>query len=735
MAIRAPFNFVPVSDKVFFPEWADQINHDIPFSDGLSGTINLKITAESPIFVRNGHTEKDREEKNENYSSFSNVEGQYFIPGTSLKGAIRNVLEILSFGKMRINKDAKFAQREWDNKNNIYPLKDQQNNFHCGWLRRCGKNYKIIDCGKPYRIGQSRLDEWLGEDVFRNNFSKDKGIDLKKEVRVNNKMYDPKTAEYKYHLIGNKNLTGITFKLDDEFCNDFKENRVKVAPDGNLRGTIVLTGQPDKWMWPRPEKLTPGAGKFYEFVFEETEENIYDLSENEFNHFKFIYAESTEWNRIKHELESARGVPVFFRLEKNNIKDFGIAYLYKLPYANSAYDTLNSHHKENEKLDLAECIFGTENKQHALKGRVQFGNAICKFGIVDNELIFTMGSPKASFYPIYIKQKDTNKGKVGNYSTYNDSQIKGWKRYHIREQVFGNKTEYNESLDTKLIPLSKGSVFESKVSFHNLKPLELAALISSITFHKTEGCYHQIGHGKPFGLGKSNIQIEDLNIATDFNLNLWLAKFEEKLSDLIKCDWHAHDSIVQLFTIARIHVNQVENAAFEYMKMSVIRSENEFITAKQMNEYLQYYSELKKQKVFPASFLNKYKEQIQNEIESKEREKKLAEERANEERIHLVAQALEQARIDSNKIPLSEKIARADKFPTIFGNLKTWMKLNELQRLEKTDIDALTIKLIDVYSKMKPNAQKHWLDFKKWTELSKVVGEEVAKMIFNKVLQ
>ena len=66
MAIRAPFNFVPVSDKVFFPEWADQINHDIPFSDGLSGTINLKITAESPIFVRNGHTEKDREEKNSN---------------------------------------------------------------------------------------------------------------------------------------------------------------------------------------------------------------------------------------------------------------------------------------------------------------------------------------------------------------------------------------------------------------------------------------------------------------------------------------------------------------------------------------------------------------------------------------------------------------------------------------------------------------------------------------------
>ena len=39
--IKAPFNFVTLSDKVFFPEWADKISQDIPFSDGLSGTINL----------------------------------------------------------------------------------------------------------------------------------------------------------------------------------------------------------------------------------------------------------------------------------------------------------------------------------------------------------------------------------------------------------------------------------------------------------------------------------------------------------------------------------------------------------------------------------------------------------------------------------------------------------------------------------------------------------------------
>lgn len=102
--IHAPFNFVPLSDKVFFPDWADQISQDIPFSDGISGTIELKITAKTPIFVRNGHTKEDAENKNDEYKSFSKApDGRYFIPATSVKGCIRSVLEILSFGKISLN--------------------------------------------------------------------------------------------------------------------------------------------------------------------------------------------------------------------------------------------------------------------------------------------------------------------------------------------------------------------------------------------------------------------------------------------------------------------------------------------------------------------------------------------------------------------------------------------------------------------------------------------------------
>lgn len=125
--IKAPFNFVPLNEKVFFPNWADQVSHDIPFSDGESGVIELELEAMTPIFVRNGHTKEDAEAKNDDYISFSkDSDGNYFIPATSVKGMIRNVLEIISFGKMNLS--GEYPQKEIKGKNLRYfrPDKHQE---------------------------------------------------------------------------------------------------------------------------------------------------------------------------------------------------------------------------------------------------------------------------------------------------------------------------------------------------------------------------------------------------------------------------------------------------------------------------------------------------------------------------------------------------------------------------------------------------------------------------------
>lgn len=122
--VKAPYNFVPLPQHVFFPKWADRISQDIPFAEGISGTITLTVQAETPVFIRNGHAQ------GQITNSFSKTpDGTYFIPATSIKGCLRNVLEIMSFCKMMpiTGKKGKFktSPLDWETKRVAYSATKQ----------------------------------------------------------------------------------------------------------------------------------------------------------------------------------------------------------------------------------------------------------------------------------------------------------------------------------------------------------------------------------------------------------------------------------------------------------------------------------------------------------------------------------------------------------------------------------------------------------------------------------
>ena len=599
--IKSPFNFVPVSEKVYFPDWSEQISYDVPFSDGISGTIHLHITTHTPTFVRNGHTKEDAEKKYPTYNSFSKIANRYFIPATSIKGEVRNILEILSFSKMDIDRSSLFAQREWDN-TKLYTLKTNQSEVRCGWLRRKGNDYEIINCGKPYRISHKRIDEFIGENVMENLFSERNGINLneKKEEK------DPKTAIFKYELMKKKgiDLTNLSFEIDEEACNSYNTRRVLVSDNGTIEGTIVLTGQPDRWAERNNPAITRPKGKYYEFVFANNEEVIngkkaYDVSKETFDHYKFIYQDSAEWQRIKVDIETKQGVPVFFRVEDNKIKDFGMAFLYKLPYEKSPFEVLPKAHKI-ETPDLAQCIFGYTSKNKSLKGRVQFGHAFSNDAQSDKDITLTLNTPKASYYPIYIQQEGRN-GFVTRYETYNDGKLSGWKRYHIRKKTW-EKAMNSEKLDTIIHPVKKGSTFHGSISFHNLRPVELGALLSALTFHGTSGCYHSLGQGKPYGFGKVTYNIE-LDCDNNNNeLEYYMSSFEYTMAQ--HTSWIGSEQVTTLLTMA---ANEVEGTPFEYMTMEM-GGTNEFILAKSNNEYLAPAKQILEKRVQPQSLYERGEE-------------------------------------------------------------------------------------------------------------------------------
>ena len=638
--IKAPFNFVPLPEQLFVPEWAGQISQDIPFADGVCGTISLKIDTLSPLFIRNGHTKEDEENKRDDYkTSCRTDDGRYFIPGTSIKGEVRSILEMMSFSRLTVDTSSRFAQREWDNRE-LYTLKQKQNEMHCGYLRWSQEDncYVVVDCDKPYRIGMDELDMYLNrvykmDSPFKRHFSDNRTdrvtayeYDIKKELKLGeNLVFDPKTAIFKYHLIGNARLDGLKFSRKSN-----RNRKVTFDSNGSIEGNIVLTGQPGYAQWQRPEELDPRAGKFFEFVFPRPTGLRYVLSETEFNNYRFIYSDSKEWPRIQQLLNSDQGLPVFFRLEAGTLKDFGLAFLYKLPYEESPYSVLRKKYeriledqgKDTDAFDLAQCIFGyvdnrpAEEKRNglisSLKGRVQFSNAFAiKAEPFKSEGIpLILNSPKASYYPIYIKQNGQN-GRLGrfqSYRTYNDGEPSGWKRYLLRNgtSTLPSRSSDNGKILTTIYPLKAGAEFKGRISFHNLRPVELGALLSALTFHASGKCCHQLGQGKPYGFGKATYAIIDL-YGKDmeghdlFDANYYMGCFERKMEEVTGGTWRQSETMKNLTTMAKTEVT----SGYDYMLLDIENGINNFVDAKKAGEYLQPFTALQG-KAFETSSLTEY---------------------------------------------------------------------------------------------------------------------------------
>lgn len=266
--IKAPYNFVPLENKAFYPSWANHISQDIPFEDGVSGSIEYTIEAKTPIFVRNGYTDREHPD-----STFSKThDGKFFIPSTSIKGEIRNVLEILSFGKMTQVQDARFGIRDLNSQKN--PVAYVEGNFYldkmkhvqCGWLYKRlsqdgNEEYIINDCGVPGRIKPEEIDNHYGTALamFGQNLT------LNRQCTNKNDEEELRSAYYKY-----KNILKISLDNQDInncFCGTFSTvqdnyDRLIASFGANgKKGCIVVTGQPSK------RDPIKKKGKYYEFVF------------------------------------------------------------------------------------------------------------------------------------------------------------------------------------------------------------------------------------------------------------------------------------------------------------------------------------------------------------------------------------------------------------------------------------------------------------------------------------
>lgn len=93
--VGAPYNFIPFTNHVFQYEEGRQTSHDEVSDELLSGEITYKITAETQIIVDDGTGHFCK-----------NADGQYAIPGSSIRGLIRNNVQILGLSSIREDIDS-----------------------------------------------------------------------------------------------------------------------------------------------------------------------------------------------------------------------------------------------------------------------------------------------------------------------------------------------------------------------------------------------------------------------------------------------------------------------------------------------------------------------------------------------------------------------------------------------------------------------------------------------------
>lgn len=523
--IKAPFNFVPLNDKVFFPDWADQVSQDIPFSDGEDGVIELTIVNQTPLFTRNGHTRSAEEL----YSSHIDVNGtrRYFIPGTTLKGCFRSVMEILSFGKMTQYNDDSFGMpREFDTKNSANkPYMDAVKNVKCGWLKQVEYGKYII---RPCKEGVQKIHYIDILKYFMGFYAEGETLEDRQKSLQGDGIYP-------------------IFHVNEDTISYKQNKQLKYVPAGDYK--VVCTGYIE--------------GKKHEYLFSEQLADAKEVDSAVFKAFESIHSRNDAYGnndnkgflyRLLHD--EGKAIPVFYVEQNGKIVAIGLTRMLRYPYKYTVGEAVKNAcpNIESAKPDLAETIFGYIRGSEQMKGRVVFSHAFCKNeAIEDNKLIYVsgvLGQPKASYYPFYLSQSSRDR----KYVTYDTAGLKiaGRKRYRISDGSTFHlpQNEKNDKVGTSFLALPANNVFHCKIIVHNLRKVEIGALLSAITMNRTKGCFHNLGLAKSFGYGKIECSVSLKGL--QYDEKTYIRAFEEEMIGA-GFDMNIESGLQQLVAIASPH--------------------------------------------------------------------------------------------------------------------------------------------------------------------------------------
>ena len=623
--LPSAYNFVPVPEGtsgVIYPEWASQVSHDVPFQDGLSGELELELKAESPIFIR-ASEKSNKRQQGKVHQPYTDHEGRYALPGSSLRGMLRSVVEIATWGKMGPVNDFTFGLRDLHTRHlygdymaDVQTRKDTGKRepmtlVNAGWLY-----YDLNEEGeKEYYISPC-------------NFARLEYSTLKKIIPS----VDPnrrQSAAQKYKAWGEGNIekefTGPVRVLLEKGTISARSKLRRLSEFGEIKGPgtaragrVVFTGQPQNRREGERRK------KHHDFFFYgHTGDQDLKVEPEQMRAFELIHSSGAEqhadtitpndewkfWRKqlhkkgaisINEEPAKKRCVPVFFIIEKDFkkgqpvLRSFGLAMMFRLAYDQSVHDLRKNTQGsfDRKRRDFAELIFGHVNNdknertqgyeeldpRNTLRGRVSIGHArVVGKAELAKPVKAVLSAPKPTYYPAYITQgsgpgdnpqrQRTGRGYLWTaYMKEQKPQLRGWKQYLAHnswERSPKLPDKAGESVMTTFQPVKEGAVFRFKIRVHNLRPVELGALMWAINFGGAPEARHLIGMAKSLGYGKSQLRVVrhalirnsdlDERSLSDAELNDTVKQFRAYMNKRTNNTWASSPTIRELIVCATPH--------------------------------------------------------------------------------------------------------------------------------------------------------------------------------------
>ncbi len=595
----APYNFVELPEKVVEVEAEELPSSDRYHLDRHTGRIECSLTTSSPLYIRCGLTpanftkyseysnlakdateeqkKKWEEEKKEWDTERRTILSPFFtyqsdtlpvIPGSSLRGMLRNLVEIISFSKInRVSNENRLffravaANPEKDSLGKAYKRYVDPKKVKAGYLKKDREGWYIQPAQEAE---QGATFAWVREIT----------LNLPNLKKFNDDKYESQYIPVSYESVAVDN----TDRAKRLFANN-----VELPDTHPKKGVLVTSGNMKQGNEPSPRRNHCVIFECLVFEANSTSRKLrvdntaIEHYSNALTDFQKKLPFDKDWGML------AENRPVFYLPPQNDddtVAFFGQSPNFRIPYspesnghATTVVDFIPENLRKLASLDFADAIFGwvkqeseseklPQNFDKQKAGRVCVTDALYQNnqnGIWYEDKPLTpqiLSGPKPSCFPHYLVQQSADKSELKHYTSQpvTETVIRGHKLYWHKgnnpnfklKKVIDSSKKDSDTQTTLIKPISQGVTFKFDIHFENLSDVELGVLLWVLKVAKDDAYRLKIGMGKPLGLGA--IKIEP---------NLYLSRRKQRYQKLFDNNYWEKEEITSNENIS-IYVDNFE---------------------------------------------------------------------------------------------------------------------------------------------------------------------------------